>query len=157
MGGRGGLRRCCCCTATLTIGLSELVLHDLLAPRGHHHSQDQRRRAASVLRRRRVRRRVGLTVAYRRQRDLEANQLTIDFGAAVAQFGVADAAVRLGGVYAMATLAERYPERRQQCIVVLCAYVRLPSTSPRPGRRSARHHHRQAHLYQGPGLLERRE
>ena len=36
------------------------------------------------------------------------------------------AAVRLAGVYAMAGLADDWPENQQTCIDVLCAYLRLP-------------------------------
>ena len=35
-------------------------------------------------------------------------------------------AVRLAGVYAIAGLADDWPENRQTCIDVLCAYLRLP-------------------------------
>src|SRR5262249_33713884 len=35
-------------------------------------------------------------------------------------------AVRLAGVYAMAGLADDWPEHRQTCVDVLCAYLRLP-------------------------------
>src|SRR6516164_11257696 len=35
-------------------------------------------------------------------------------------------AVRLAGVYAMAVLADDWPENRQTCVDVLCAYLRLP-------------------------------
>jgi uncharacterized protein YjbI with pentapeptide repeats len=38
-------------------------------------------------------------------------------------------AVRLAGVYAMAGLADDWPESRQICIEVLCAYLRLPHES----------------------------
>jgi hypothetical protein len=36
------------------------------------------------------------------------------------------AIVRLAGVYAMAHLADDWPEQRQMCIDVLCAYLRMP-------------------------------
>ena len=42
------------------------------------------------------------------------------------------AAVRLAGVYAMAGLADDWPENRQTCVDVLCAYLRLPY-EPDPG------------------------
>jgi hypothetical protein len=43
-------------------------------------------------------------------------------------------AVRLAGVYAMAGLADDWPENRQTCISVLCAYLRLPyDTDPGEG------------------------
>ena len=41
-------------------------------------------------------------------------------------------AVQLAGVYAMAGLADDWPENRQTCIDVLCAYLRLPY-KPDPG------------------------
>jgi uncharacterized protein YjbI with pentapeptide repeats len=41
-------------------------------------------------------------------------------------------AVRLAGVYAMAGLADDWPENRQTCVDVLCAYLRLPH-DPNPG------------------------
>jgi uncharacterized protein YjbI with pentapeptide repeats len=41
-------------------------------------------------------------------------------------------AVRLAGVYAMAGLADDWPENRQTCADVLCAYLRLPY-EPDPG------------------------
>ena len=41
-------------------------------------------------------------------------------------------AVRLAGVYAMAGLADDWPENRQTCVDVLCGYLRLPY-DPDPG------------------------
>ena len=41
-------------------------------------------------------------------------------------------AVRLAGVYAMAGLADDWPENRQTCIDVLCGYLRMPD-EPDPG------------------------
>jgi uncharacterized protein YjbI with pentapeptide repeats len=41
-------------------------------------------------------------------------------------------AVRLAGVYAMGGLADDWPENRQTCVDVLCAYLRLPY-EPDPG------------------------
>lgn len=78
---------------------------------------------------------VALVVAYRRQRVDEdgarrdATRLhTERFTGAVAQLGEEPAAVRLGGVHALAGLADDAPDRsrRQTCIDVLCAYLRLP-------------------------------
>jgi hypothetical protein len=40
--------------------------------------------------------------------------------------------VRLAGVYAMARLADDWPDQRQTCIDVLCAYLRMPYL-PDPG------------------------
>jgi hypothetical protein len=41
-------------------------------------------------------------------------------------------AVRLAGVYAMAVLADDWPENRQTCVDVLCGYLRMPY-EPDPG------------------------
>ncbi|MFC6124838.1 pentapeptide repeat-containing protein [Mycolicibacterium llatzerense] len=70
---------------------------------------------------------VALVVAYRRQRDVEQGRFVERFGAAAAQLGDHDVAVRIAGVYAMAGVAdESAGQRRQQCIDVLCGYLRLP-------------------------------
>lgn len=80
---------------------------------------------------------VALVVAYRRQRVDEDGALrdatrlhTERFTTAVSQLGEESAAVRLGGVHALAGLADDAPTRelRQTCIDVLCAYLRLPYT-----------------------------
>ncbi|WP_174186921.1 hypothetical protein [Nocardia barduliensis] len=63
----------------------------------------------------------------RRQRDLEQSRFVELFGAAAAQIGATDVAVRIAGVYAMAGVADEFDGlRRQQCIDVLCGYLRLP-------------------------------
>ncbi|MEU4499215.1 pentapeptide repeat-containing protein [Streptomyces sp. NPDC023998] len=81
---------------------------------------------------------VALVVAYRRQRVDEDGALrdatrlhTERFTTAVSQLGEESAAVRLGGVHALAGLANDAPTRdlRQTCIDVLCAYLRLPYTA----------------------------
>ncbi|MEU2380346.1 pentapeptide repeat-containing protein [Streptomyces misionensis] len=81
---------------------------------------------------------VALIVAYRRQRVDEDGALreatrlhTERFTTAVGQLGNEAAAVRLGGVHALAGLADDAPTRdlRQTCIDVLCAYLRLPYTA----------------------------
>lgn len=71
---------------------------------------------------------VALVVAYRKQKDLEEGRFIERFGAAAAQLGHTDVAVRMAGVYAMAGAADRThdSEQRQQCIDVLCGYLRLP-------------------------------
>ncbi|MFI6040831.1 pentapeptide repeat-containing protein [Nocardia sp. NPDC051321] len=70
---------------------------------------------------------VALVIAYRRQSDLEQGRFVERFGAAAAQLGASDVAVRLAGVYAMAGVADESDGvRRQQCIDVLCGYLRLP-------------------------------
>lgn len=45
---------------------------------------------------------------------------------ASAQLGHERPLVRLAGVYAMTRLADDWPEERQTCVAVLCAYLRLP-------------------------------
>ncbi|MET7912044.1 pentapeptide repeat-containing protein [Streptomyces avermitilis] len=81
---------------------------------------------------------VALVVAYRRQRvdeagaHREATRLhTERFSQAVDKLGSASPAVRLGGVHALAGLADDAPDDslRQTCIDVLCAYLRLPFPS----------------------------
>ncbi|MEV0292572.1 pentapeptide repeat-containing protein [Nocardia sp. NPDC050710] len=70
---------------------------------------------------------VALVVAYRRQRDIEQGRFVERFGAAAAQLAASQVAVRIAGVYAMAGVAdESTGSRRQQCIDVLCGYLRLP-------------------------------
>ncbi|VFA96216.1 Uncharacterised protein [Nocardia farcinica] len=70
---------------------------------------------------------VALVIAYRRQRDLEQSRFVERFGAAAAQLGATDVAVRIAGVYAMSGVADESDgQRRQQCIDVLCGYLRLP-------------------------------
>ncbi|MEU4709969.1 pentapeptide repeat-containing protein [Nocardia salmonicida] len=72
---------------------------------------------------------VALVIAYRRQRDTEQSRFVERFGAAAAQLGATDVAVRIAGVYAMAGAADESDGlRRQQCIDVLCGYLRLPYT-----------------------------
>jgi hypothetical protein len=71
---------------------------------------------------------VALVVLYRRQKDTERAQFVQRFGAASTHLGASDTAVRIAGVYAMAAAADESPvfARRQQCIDVLCGYLRLP-------------------------------
>jgi hypothetical protein len=84
---------------------------------------------------------VALVVAYRRQRvdevgaHRDATRLHTElFSQAVDKLGSDSPAVRLGGVHALAGLADdaRDDNLRQTCIDVLCAYLRLPF-SPEPG------------------------
>ncbi|MFD4034747.1 pentapeptide repeat-containing protein, partial [Streptomyces sp. NPDC058637] len=95
---------------------------------------------------------VALVVAYRRQRvdevgaHREATRLhTERFSQAVDKLGSDSPAVRLGGVHALAGLADDAPDDslRQTCIDVLCAYLQLPFTRD-PGDDPARQeeHHR---------------
>lgn len=81
---------------------------------------------------------VALVVAYRRQRDLEQGRFIERFGAAAHQLGDPDPAVRIAGVYAIASAADESMTfgRRQQCVDVLCGYLRLPYEP----HRGASHH-----------------
>ncbi|WP_327001887.1 pentapeptide repeat-containing protein [Dactylosporangium sp. NBC_01737] len=76
---------------------------------------------------------VALVVAYRRQRLHEQAEVRESgrlfnerFVAASAQLGHDAAAVRLAGAYAMAGLADEWPDQLHACVDVLCAYLRLP-------------------------------
>ena len=71
---------------------------------------------------------VGLVVVFRRQKDSERGRFAQRFGAASAQLGDSDVAVRIAGVYGMAAAADESSTfaHRQQCIDVLCGYLRLP-------------------------------
>jgi len=55
------------------------------------------------------------------------------FTAIKAQLGHAISAPRLAGVHAMADLADDWPEKRQNCVDVLCGYLRMPY-KPDPGQ-----------------------
>ncbi|WP_169808278.1 pentapeptide repeat-containing protein, partial [Streptomyces griseorubiginosus] len=104
---------------------------------------------------------VALVVAYRRQRvdetgaHREATRLhTERFSQAVDKLGSDSPAVRLGGVHALAGLADDAPDDnlRQTCIDVLCAYLRLPFPSdpgdlpdPAPNGTSPTQEQRDAH------------
>ncbi|MFF9142701.1 pentapeptide repeat-containing protein [Streptomyces albogriseolus] len=96
---------------------------------------------------------VALVVSYRRQRvdeagaHREATRLhTERFSQAVEQLGSDAPAVQLGGVHALAGLADDAPNDslRQTCIDVLCAYLQLPFT-PDPGDDPA--HQEEHHRY----------
>jgi uncharacterized protein YjbI with pentapeptide repeats len=89
---------------------------------------------------------VALIVTYRRQKvaesaaaldrasaQLERTRVYNErFTAAAAQIGDEKPAIRLAGVHAMAGLADDWPENRQTCVDVLCAYLRMPY-EPDPG------------------------
>ncbi|MFI6395322.1 hypothetical protein [Nonomuraea sp. NPDC050540] len=89
---------------------------------------------------------VALVVAYRRQLVAEAASklehakedrerdrvLNERFGSAASQIGIDQPTVQLAGVYAMAALADDWPEQRQTCINVLCGFLRMPY-QPDPG------------------------
>ena len=69
-----------------------------------------------------------LVVAYRRQRDAEFDdsRFVNRFESAARQLGDSEAAVRIAGVQALAGLADAWTSGRQQCVDVLCGYLRLP-------------------------------
>jgi uncharacterized protein YjbI with pentapeptide repeats len=90
---------------------------------------------------------VALVTAYRRQRVAEFAELRANreqelagraeqrevtrlfnerFATAAGQLGHDNPAIRLAGIYAMAGLADDWPQQRQTCIDVLCAYLRMP-------------------------------
>jgi dsDNA-binding SOS-regulon protein len=74
------------------------------------------------------RERLDRTLAEQRTRTLNER-----FATAAGQLGDdKPAAVRLAGVYAMSGLADDWPENRQTCVDVLCAYLRMPY-QPDPG------------------------
>src|SRR6516164_8947278 len=52
--------------------------------------------------------------------------LNARFATAADKLGSEAPAVRLAGVYAMAGLADDWPENRQTCVDVLCGYLRMP-------------------------------
>ena len=58
---------------------------------------------------------------------VEADALAKRYQDAAIQIGHDKAAVILAGVYAMARLADDWPEHRQSCVDVLCSYLRMPT------------------------------
>jgi uncharacterized protein YjbI with pentapeptide repeats len=84
---------------------------------------------------------IALVTAYRRQRvaefaeQREGTRLFNErFATAAGQLGDDRPAVRLAGVYAMAGLADDWPQQRQTCVDVLCAYLRMPYEPELRGR-----------------------
>jgi uncharacterized protein YjbI with pentapeptide repeats len=80
-----------------------------------------------------------LVTAYRRQRVSEfadrretSRAFNERFTTAAEQLGHDQPAIRLAGVYAMGRLADDWPQQRQTCVDVLCAYLRMPY-QPDPG------------------------
>ena len=76
---------------------------------------------------------VALVVAYRRQRNLEEGRFLERLATAARQIGDREPIVQFSGLYALVALANepsataaRQTDRRQQCVSVLCAYLRLP-------------------------------
>lgn len=120
---------------------------------------------------------VALVVNVRRQH-LQERRQTLDtdaaftdrFREAARQLGASAPAERIAGVYAMASLTDDYPDRAEQCVDVLCGYLRLPydpetdhldsrttdriidetvtiheSTATRPPRHPSPQHHRRGY------------
>jgi hypothetical protein len=75
-----------------------------------------------------------LVIAYQRQSGEQTRLFTERFTTAVAQLGEEQPAVRLGGVHALAHLADDAPTPglRQMCVDVLCAYLRNPGPDDLP-------------------------
>ncbi|WP_304455812.1 pentapeptide repeat-containing protein [Nocardiopsis sp. YSL2] len=75
-----------------------------------------------------------LVIAYQRQSGEQTRLFTERFTTAVAQLGEDQPAVRLGGVHALAHLADDAPTPglRQMCVDVLCAYLRNPGPDDLP-------------------------
>lgn len=80
---------------------------------------------------------VALVIAYRKQQLGEAAEKREDtkllaerFSKSAEQIGSDKAATRLAGIYSLASLADDWPEGRQTCIDVLCAYLRMPYDPP---------------------------
>jgi uncharacterized protein YjbI with pentapeptide repeats len=73
---------------------------------------------------------IGLRGASAEQRTRTLNER---FATAAEQLGSDKPAVQLAGVYAMAGLADDWPENRRTCADVLCAYLRMPY-APDPGQ-----------------------
>jgi hypothetical protein len=58
-------------------------------------------------------------------RQAESNALSMRYQDAAEQLGHVRAPVRLAGAYAMARLADDWVDQRQNCVDVLCAYLRM--------------------------------
>lgn len=68
-----------------------------------------------------------LTIAYRRQRGVEAADFVNQLENAARQLGSTEPMVQYAGIYALEALAdENEAERKQLCVDVLCGYLRLP-------------------------------
>jgi uncharacterized protein YjbI with pentapeptide repeats len=76
---------------------------------------------------------IALVVAYRRQSNLEEGRFLERLATAARQIGDREPIVQFSGIYALVALADeptatgvRQTARSQQCVSVLCAYLRLP-------------------------------
>jgi hypothetical protein len=77
---------------------------------------------------------VALVLALRRQwhteHDSTEQRITELYVRSVEQLGSEHAPVRLGGLHALARLAQDNPTQRQTVVDVICAYLRMPFTVP---------------------------
>jgi uncharacterized protein YjbI with pentapeptide repeats len=70
---------------------------------------------------------VGVVVAYRRQQNAEQGRFLEQLAEASRLLGDPNPTIQAAGIYALAGLADTEGHaRRQQCVDVLCAYIRLP-------------------------------
>ncbi len=68
-----------------------------------------------------------LTIAYRRQNGIEEARFMERLTFAARQLGDEEPTVQFAGIYALSALAdESEQQRQQQCVNVLCGYLRLP-------------------------------
>lgn len=69
----------------------------------------------------------GVVVTFRRQQGIEEGEFLERLANSARQLGDQNPSVQAAGAYALAGLADKSrPSRRQQCIDVLCSYLRLP-------------------------------
>ncbi|GAA2986301.1 pentapeptide repeat-containing protein [Streptosporangium longisporum] len=71
-------------------------------------------------------------VAEHTKHDATERRVTDLYVKAAEQLGHDQAAVRLAGLYALERLAQDNPGQRQTIVNVICAYLRMPYTPPRP-------------------------
>jgi hypothetical protein len=64
-----------------------------------------------------------------RAKQAESDAFTKRYHDAATQLGDPNSIVRLSGVFAMARLGDEWPERRQECVDVMCSYLRASSDS----------------------------
>ncbi|WP_075872717.1 pentapeptide repeat-containing protein [Kocuria sp. CNJ-770] len=72
---------------------------------------------------------IGVVVAYRRQQAHEKGQFLDRLAESARLLGDQNPTIQAAGIYALAGLADtEHRSRQQQCIDVLCSYIRLPYT-----------------------------
>ncbi|MFB7507649.1 pentapeptide repeat-containing protein [Streptomyces broussonetiae] len=69
--------------------------------------------------------------------DARERRITELYTAAAGQLASDSAPVRLAGLYALERLAQDHPDHRQTIVNVICAYLRMPFSSPRPAELNA--------------------